>query len=540
MKKLEKGMAMFMALVMSLCVWSCGDNPDPSTLSVSTSNISVTADGGTQTISVTSNTNWSVTCPVGEVYIYPTSGHGNSTVQVTIPQTSAARTIDIVFKATLNGTTAEAIATASQSGNVDSGSSLTPGQHQNNLESVGLQLLRYFDHNDSRTLAESIKYLAESGGFDFYLEEPTRTASAKKSGNLLAELLASTLGITRFSPEAVTRLSTTIIFPEDEESYSIDDYKGKQYTFNYRTGKWTESSLGDVNKCVAKWGADVATLTWEESSQSWEGFVSYDYKAKVQNIPSKVNFKIEVGGTTEFTAEVTVSIPNNYAIDTKTAIWLKGGYNFSTSVAADRKGISGSVTIAKNGEKLAMGGGSVAINDMTDSNNWFIEDTHEYYDGYQWVTETYSEFNYEYPMNQVKTGTAYASILNIGLQVEGNLRTIIDQGQNIDDPFSYDGASLLSNYINSNASAVLYYLDNSQKIADIKAKPMPYEYKDYVYDSASGQYVEVVKTEYDTMPVLIFDDGSEFAVDNYFTETAFGTLLDAAKALYESYASLVE
>ena len=69
---------------------------------------------------------------------------------------------------------------------------------------------------------------------------------------------------------------------------------------------------------------------------------------------------------------------------------------------------------------------------------------------------------------------------------------------------------------------------------------MPYEYRDYIYDEGSQQYVEVVKTEYDTMPVLIFDDGSEFAVDNYFTETAFGTLIDAAEALYESYASLVE
>jgi hypothetical protein len=322
--------------------------------------------------------------------------------------------------------------------------------------------------------------------------------------------------------------------PDDEGSYTLDDYKGKQYTFNDKTGKWTESSLGNVNKCIAKWGADVATISWEESSQSWEGFVNISDKAKVQNIPSKINFEIKVGNTTELTANVTISVPDNYTIDTNTKVWLKGGYSFVANAKADRKAVGGSVTISKNGTTIATGSGSVAINDLTDSKNWWTE---YYCEG---CYEYHEDFNFDYPVDQVKTGVGEATILNIGLHAEGNLRKIIDDSKNIEDTESYDGATLLSNHINSNAAAVLYYLDDGLKIANVKAEPIAYEYWEYECDPYSGQYKEVLRTAYSPMPVLVFADGSKFAADKYFTENAFGDLIEAAEELYEAYASLVE
>ena len=362
------------------------DKVDEASIAVSPRVSELAAQGGTVSLTVTSNAEWVASCETAGVTISPMSGNGDATVQVEVPATTDARDIEVKFTASLNDTEATASAVISQAAGGSAESPLTPGEHQAYLESVGQRMLKYFNPEDSRALALSLTDLGKAGGFDFELEG---TASAKTMNNKVVEnkimrrIFASVLGVTRFSVKSATRLSSTLILPDNDGTYSLDDYKGKQYRFSYKTGKWTESDLGNVNKFVAKWDTSVATVTWEEGSASWEGYVDYNYKAKVEGIPSKLHFEITVDGVTEFTTDITVSVPSNYAIDTNTALWLKGGYTFSVCAKADRLGAEGSVVVAKNGEKLATGGGKVAINDMTDSNNWWKEYTDEWYDGYQ-------------------------------------------------------------------------------------------------------------------------------------------------------------
>ncbi len=500
------------------------------TISVSPRVYNLVGDGGEVEINVTSNADWSATCDVADVTLAPTSGSGNGSVKVTVPATKTARDIEISFTAVLNDATVKTSAIISQSAQ-ESGSTMTPGEHQEYLESTGQRLLKYFNPEDSRALAESITELGEAGGFDFYLEETTRATSSNSKANKIVKRVAQAiLGLARFSPEAATRLSTTLILPEGDGTYNLDDYKGKKYIFNYSTGKWKESSIGNVNKMIAVWGTSTATLTWEEGSASWEGYLGYDYKAKVEGIPSKLNLEIKVDDRTEFTTAVEVKIPNNYEIDTKSDIWLNGGYTFAVHAKADRKGAGGSVIVSKNSETLVTAGGAVSINDMTDSKNWWDR---YYCEGCQ---EYHTDFNYDHPVDYVKTGEAYATILDIGLQAEGNFRTIIDECEKIDDIWSRDGSTLLCNYINNNASAVLYYTSSKEKIADVKAEPTAYEY--WGWDENTN--TEKLMTEYEPMPVLIFTDGSKFAVDEYFTELAFGNLIDAAEELWEKYLDFVE
>lgn len=500
------------------------------TISVSPRICDVSGDGGEVNITVTSNAAWNVSCTTAGITIAPTSGSGNGTVKVSVPESTVARDIEISFAANLNSSTVKTSVMISQSAK-EAPSTMTPGEHQEYLESTGQRLLKYFNPEDSRALAESITELGEAGGFDFYLEETTRAASSNSKANKIVKRVAQAiLGLARFSPEAATRLSTTLILPEGDGTYNLDDYKGKKYIFNYSTGKWKESSIGNVNKMIAVWGTSTATLTWEEGSASWEGYLGYDYKAKVEGIPSKLNLEIKVDDRTEFTTAVEVKIPNNYEIDTKSDIWLNGGYTFAVHAKADRKGAGGSVIVSKNSETLVTAGGAVSINDMTDSKNWWDR---YYCEGCQ---EYHTDFNYDYPVDYVKTGEAYATILDIGLQAEGNFRTIIDECEKIDDIWSRDGSTLLCNHINNNASAVLYYTSSKEKIADVKAEPTAYEY--WGWDEKTN--TEKLMTEYEPMPVLIFTDGSKFAVDEYFTELAFGNLIDAAEELWEKYLDFVE
>ena len=497
----------------------------------------VASSGGSVEVDVYSNAAWSASCAAQGVTLSPNSGEGDGVVRVSIPSTTAARDIVIEFTANLNGKSATNVVTIKQKAPetpTPDPNDPTPGEHQEYLMQTGKRFLSYFNPEDTRALATTITDLANNGGFDFRLAGDTRAASTKSGKNLLAEVLKSVSGVANFSPESAALLSTELIFPEDGESYNLDDYKGKQYRFNYRYGYWEESSLGDENKMVAKWDNTIVTLTWIEGTASWEGYISVDYMAKVKNIPSKLDLEITVDGVKELTTSVEVKIPTNYEIETKTAIWLKGGYTFSVVADADRRSVNASVVVAKGDEKLASGGGEVAINDMTDSKNWWTEYTEEWYDGYKWCTATYVDFNFDYPYEQVKTGQGYATILDVSLEAAGNFRTIIDDSENIESTYTLEGSKQLCNLINNNASAVLYYSNDKKKMADVKAEPMPYEY--WRWENGSQQLV----TEYEAMPVLIFTDGTKFAVDNYFTETAFGSLIESAESLWDRYYELVE
>ena len=512
-----------------------GQEEEQASISVSPKTISIGAEGGLQSITVTSNAAWSVTCNESNVSISPRSGSGNGSVTVSIPAATASRSFSIDFEADNGNSTAKASVAVSQSVNGgDTG--MTPGEHQDYLEQTGLRLLTYFNPEDSRALATSIMDLVDAGGFDFYLEEPTRSTNSTKGAKFAKKLGSSVLGVTRFSPEAAVRLSTTLILPWEDGEYNLNDYKGKQYIFNYQTGKWAESVISSANEAVAIWGTSVATLTWVEGTNSWEGFINYEDKAKVENIPSAINLEIKVNNRVELSTVINISVPTNYSIETQSVVSLNGGYNFSVTAKADRRGVESSVVVSKGKEKLATAGGQVLINDMTDSQNWFTKYTEEWFDGYEWHYDTYNEFNIDYPINNVKTGSAYATILDIGLNAQGDLRKIIDEGKKIENISSYDGSLLLSNYINSNASALLYYTGSMEKIADIKAEPVAYE--DWYWDDTTNS--ESIKTYYDPMPVLVFTDGSKFAVDEYFTEVAFGNLIDAAEALMDKYIELVD
>ena len=506
-----------------------GETPVQATIAVSPRTITLGAEGGTQQITVTSNAAWGVVCTEPSVSIYPLSGNGNGSVTISVSPTTVARQFSIDFEASNDSSTAKASVAVSQSaGNVDQG--MTPSDHQLYLEQVGQRLLTYFNPEDSRTLAESIAELAEKGGFDFYLEEPTRSTNSTKNVKFAKKLAASVLGLTRFSPEAAVRLSTTLILPEEDGTYSLDDYKGKQYVFSFDSGKWTESVISNANEVVAIWGTSVATLTWVEGTGSWEGFIDYDNKAKVENIPSRINFDIRVDNRLELSSVVNIDVPNNYSIDTQTNVWLNGDYNFKVCANANNQGLGGSVIISKGGETLATGGGSVAIKDMTDSNNWWQKYYCELCEMY------HTDINIDYPVDQVQTGNAYVTILDVALQAQGNMRAIIDEYKKIEEYDStYSQAALLSNTINANASALLYYTGNQEKIADVKAEAISYE--DWYWDE--NTMTEIKKTYYDPMPVLVFTDGSKFAVDEYFTEVAFGNLIDAAEELMKQYEALV-
>lgn len=82
---------LFAAVLLPLS--SCGkddDEPFTPTLSVSMSSISIDAEGGQQSVDVTSNTNWIIEGASNWCSVSPTAGNGNSSITIKIDANSAA------------------------------------------------------------------------------------------------------------------------------------------------------------------------------------------------------------------------------------------------------------------------------------------------------------------------------------------------------------------------------------------------------------------------------------------------------------------
>lgn len=76
--------------------------------------------------------------------------------------------------------------------------------------------------------------------------------------------------------------------------------------------------------------------------------------------------------------------------------------------------------------------------------------------------------------------------------------------------------------VNEKVKLIIAYNDTDEKVADIILQ-VSRDDEDY--------YVE---------PILLFPDGSKYAFENYFTETAFGDLIDAIEELADDFEDMME
>ena len=112
---LFKLLSMTMVAVMSVGFMGCGsdDSSDPDNVSVSQSSANFMESGGSQSISIKSNTNWTVSGAPAWLMVSPVSGSGNGTINL-MAQTNT----DAARQATLyiNAGSASATVLVSQSG----------------------------------------------------------------------------------------------------------------------------------------------------------------------------------------------------------------------------------------------------------------------------------------------------------------------------------------------------------------------------------------------------------------------------------------
>lgn len=381
-------------------------------------------------------------------------------------------------------------------GNVDdynTPSTLTPGEHKAKLEDIAVEFIGYVDLADFEEILDTIYCLAE------YLEYDEEYAY-----NELA------LGVKNLSPIHFQRFATRAL---EEVIIDINDPEYNPlagYVYEWNGDEWEESE-GDSHKIVVKWDDAVATASWDETTRQEWTFRELETKAVVY-VPNSLTLNVKIDNKEHLNIVAKPNITDSKTLAPSVEVSLNGGYTISASVKADSHGLETHSSIKKGNKTLLNANTVVAINDFTDIDNWL-------------KTEG------EYFADQIKNGKVQIDILNLSIVGAGDFKDLLTDIDEITEGLygdEYDAERWrrkmedVCDLVNEKVKLIIAYNDTDEKVADIVLQ-VSRDDEDY--------YVE---------PILLFPDGSKYAFENYFTETAFGDLIDAIEELADDFEDMIE
>ena len=377
-------------------------------------------------------------------------------------------------------------------GNVDdynTPSTLTPGEHKAKLEDIAVEFIGYVDLADFEDILDALYCLTE------YLEYDEEYAY-----NELA------LGIKNLSPIHFQRFATRAL---EEVIIDINDPEYNPlagYVYEWNGDEWEESK-GQSHTIVVKWDDAVATASWGETTRQEWTFRELEKKTIVY-VPNSLTLNVKIDNKEHLNIVAKPNITDSKTLAPSVEVSLNGGYLISASVKADSRGLETHSSIKKGNKTLLNANTVVAINDFTDIDNWL-------------KTEG------EYFADQIKSGKVQIDILNLSIVGAGDFKDLFtDIDEIIEDLYDdeYDAERWrrkmedVCDLVNEKVKLVIAYNDTDEKVADIVLQVSRDDEDDY--------YVE---------PILLFPDGSKYAFESYFTETAFGDLIDAIEELADDF-----
>lgn len=381
-------------------------------------------------------------------------------------------------------------------GNVDdynTPSTLTPGEHKAKLEDIAVEFIGYVDLADFEEILDTLYCLAE------YLEYDEEYAY-----NELA------LGVKNLSPIHFQRFATRAL---EEVIIDINDPEYNPlagYVYEWNGDEWEESK-GQSHTIVVKWDDAVATASWGETTRQEWTFREFETKAVVY-VPNSLTFSLKIDNKEYLNIVAKPNITDSKTLAPSVEVSLNGGYLISASVKADSRGLETHSLIKKGNKTLLNANTVVAINDFTDIDNWL-------------KTEG------EYFADQIKNGKVQIDILNLSIVGAGDFKDLFTDIDEITEGLygdEYDAERWrrkmedVCDLVNEKVKLIIAYNDTDEKVADIILQ---------VSRDDDDYYVE---------PILLFPDGSKYAFENYFTETAFGDLIDAIEELADDFEDMME
>ena len=372
-------------------------------------------------------------------------------------------------------------------------STLTPGEHKAKLEDIAVEFIGYVDLADFEEILDALYCLTE------YLEYDEEYAY-----NELA------MGIKNLSPIHFQRFATRAM---DEIILDINDPEYNPlagYVYEWNGDEWEESK-GQSHTIVIKWDDAVATASWGETTRQEWTFRELEKKTIVY-VPNSLTLNVKIDNKEHLNIVAKPNITDSKTLAPSVEVSLNGGYLISASVKADSRGLETHSSIKKGNKTLLNANTVVAINDFTDIDNWL-------------KTEG------EYFADQIKSGKVQIDILNLSIVGAGDFKDLLTDIDEITEGLygdEYDAERWrrkmedVCDLVNEKVKLIIAYNDTDEKVADIILQ---------VSRDDDDYYVE---------PILLFPDGSKYAFENYFTETAFGDLIDAIEELADDFEDMME
>ena len=336
-----------------------------------------------------------------------------------------------------------------------------------------------------------------------------------------------------------------LVYVEEGINY---DY-GRYITFYDEKGNWVSDEYYEEGS--------VIPAHYEYQWVVTNGYYRNEYYMQPNTaiLPSTITFSLKEGANEHIALEMNFDIEKskhvNYAMNLKIA-----NLSFANTTSVNSKEAKVNVDI-KCGDKSLLSAKVVAPavvlldkEDKEEYEDWFWKYSEAFYDDDE-------DVNTE---GLVQTGfvTAEVDLIN-QLQVKASSKDIAKFYRGLDkidsyydekdgDPenywenyrYQYDYNKAYADWYNTNMQVGLYY-NTPVKQAELQMDLELDEWTDSYWDNETEEYEYVTIKDYDQILVLYFpQNGTTYEFEDYFTEVAFGSVIDLAEDLINSYIKLAK
>ena len=391
-------------------------------------------------------------------------------------------------------------------GKQSSGTNLTPDEHKEKLENIGLEVLGKINPADHEKLLNAIDNFARLADDGLDIERD----KAIQSGVNLAKTMAN-----------ICRRSN----PGEMMSFAnakSDVYAAAQFAkiYTYNNGNWEATESAD-RSLEFRFPVDNQDAVLRITASEEETFVDLHDENGIHYaayIPHTATATFTLGGETLANVNVETDVNNEARTAVVNSTMNSNSYEFSALVNASKTDASADFSVVVRGETLISGTTHVTGTDMTDGDN--ISDIVGN-DGDN-LEDMFNEANAEVNINNRAIIKASCSNINAFVDLLEDLDNRYPSWEEQDSQEYNDKVAAAYNKYNT---AELYYTDGDNVIANLSMQSYLYE------DTYNPEY-----NYYDVEPIITFvSDESSFSIESYFDEISFNDLINSAEDLTEAY-----
>lgn len=320
------------------------------------------------------------------------------------------------------------------------------------------------------------------------------------------------------------------------QSWNYDDF-AHTFTYNSNTRRWIDEGKSNDGSFTLNYKECIAKLTVSSARSTYS--VEVDGDRYSVTMPKSFTFTLKEGSYThiKLTADIDIVL-NNHVNVTMNAQVANITWKMSSDVQYTKA--SGNFSLAYGGTEMVNANFNVPSFRVTPYNGGDITEYGEKIaDNYENILQTIGKATGEaniFQEVQVKAnisnfGELFKAYRNWGNKYDYSTGNYWFQNGMYTKEANKELAKLYGNYCTGN----LYY--NSDILqAQLKLEPTicQTEVYEYDYNYGYGQYREY--QYFDIVPVIYFpQDQSSYEFGNYFTENAFGHVIDMAESIMDMY-----